>query len=122
MTTFGEKTVRGNFTCGGILGGIDGGGTFGGGTPGGGMPIFGGGTELDGGATVGIFGGMIGGGSEIVDDSISFLISSRKKSKNREKNSKKKNRKFTFSTNHATLLFDNVPGSFVHFDFSISKN
>ena len=79
MTTFGEKTVRGNFTCGGILGGIDGGGTFGGGTPGGGMPIFGGGTELDGGATVGIFGGMIGGGSEIVDDSISFLISSRKK-------------------------------------------
>ena len=88
MTTFGEKTVRGNFTCGGILGGIDGGGTFGGGTPGGGMPIFGGGTELDGGATVGIFGGMIGGGSEIVDDSISFLISSRKKSKNREKISK----------------------------------
>ena len=65
------------FTCGGIAGGIDGGGTLGGGTPGGGMPMFGGGTELEGGATVGIFGGMIGGGSEIVDDSISFLISSR---------------------------------------------
>ena len=64
-------------TCGGMVGGIVGGGTFGGGTPGGGIPILGGGIlEFDGGATVGSFGGMIGGGSEIDDDSTSFFMSS----------------------------------------------
>ena len=63
-----------------MVGGIVGGGTFGGGTPGGGIPILGGGIlEFDGGATVGNFGGMIGGGSEIDDDSISFFMSSTKK-------------------------------------------
>ena len=60
------------------MGGMVGGGTFGGGTPGGGMPMLGGGNEpVPGGATFGIFGGIMGGGSEMeVDESSSFLMSS----------------------------------------------